>query len=129
MTSRAKSELAWAVHLDYEAFLRMRSRVEHPLREPSRRLVVAIRDGAITATTTIDVIQECAQGYPRRRPRATVAAHARRYATLLSPLLAPASTERDLSAGLRLFERHEGLDVRRLRFAELGSRKLDALLA
>jgi uncharacterized protein len=126
---------------------------EHPLREPSRRVLTAIRDGAVTATTTVDVIQEFAHGYARRRPRATAAAHARRYATLLSPLLA--ATERELGAGLRLFERHEQLDafdavlaataiehgaealvsadrafadVRRLKFAELGSRRLDDLL-
>jgi uncharacterized protein len=127
---------------------------EHPLREPSRRVLQAIGDGAVTATTTVDVIQEFVHGYARRRPRATAAAHARRYATLLEPLLAP--TERGLEAGLRLFERHERLDafdavlaatamehgaealvsadrafgeVRRLRFAELGSRRLDALLS
>ena len=126
---------------------------EHPLREPSRRVLMAIRDGAVTATTTVDVIREFAHGYARRRPRSTAAAHAQRYATLLSPLLSP--TERDLEAGLRLFERHERLDpfdavlaataiehgaaalvsadrafadVRRLRFAELGSSRLDALL-
>ncbi len=126
---------------------------EHPLREPSRRVLAAIRDGAVAATTTADVIQEFAHGYARRRPRATAAAHARRYATLLAPLLAP--TENDLIAGLRLFEKNERLDafdavlaatalahdaqalvsadrafenVRRLRFAELGSPQLEALL-
>lgn len=126
---------------------------EHPLREPSRRVVEAIRDGAVAATTTADVIQEFAHGHARRRPRGTAADHARRYATLLAPLLAP--TERELVAGLRLFERHERLDafdavlaatalehgaealvsadsafedVRGLRFVELGSPRLDALL-
>src|SRR2546422_121951 len=43
---------------------------EHPLRDPCRRMVAAILDGSITATTTIDVIQEFAHGYARRRPRA-----------------------------------------------------------
>jgi uncharacterized protein len=126
---------------------------EHPLREPSRRVLKAIGDGALAATTTVDVIQEFTHGYARRRPRAVAASHARRYVTLLEPLLTP--TERDLEAGLRLFERHDHLDafdavlaatalehgaealvsadrafadVRRLRFVELGSARLDELL-
>jgi predicted nucleic acid-binding protein len=82
---------------------------EHPLRDPSRHLVEAIRDGVVTATTTVDVIQEFAHGYARRRPRAVAAAHARRYATLLAPLLTPSET--DLDAGLRLFEDNERLDA------------------
>lgn len=126
---------------------------EHPLREPSRRVIEAIGEGALAATTTVDVIQEFAHGYARRRARTAAAAHARRYVTLLEPLLMP--TERDLDAGLRLFERHDGLDafdavlaatalehgaealvsgdrafedVRRLRFVELGSERFDELL-
>ena len=31
---------------------------EHPMREPSRRLVEAIAAGRIEATTTVEVIQE-----------------------------------------------------------------------
>jgi uncharacterized protein len=127
---------------------------EHPLREPSRQMVAAIRDGLVTATTTVDVIQEFAHGYARRRPRATAVAHARRYVTLLAPLLAP--TEGDLDAGLRLFQDQEGLDafdavlaataiahqaealvsgdrafaaLRRLPFVELGSQEFDRLIA
>lgn len=127
---------------------------EHPLREPSRRVIEAIGDGSLAATTTVDVIQEFAHGYARRRPRSVSAAHARRYVTLLEPLLMP--TERDLDAGLRLFERHDRLDtfdavlaatalehgaealvsgdrafedVRRLRFVELGSERFDDLLS
>jgi uncharacterized protein len=127
---------------------------DHPLREPSRRVVSAIGDGRIAATTTVDVIQEFAHAYARRRARSAAAAHARRYATLLSPLLSP--TERELAAGLRLFEQHERLDafdavlaataieneaealvsadrafstLRRLRYVELGSDSLERLLA
>jgi uncharacterized protein len=81
---------------------------EHPLRDPSRRMVAAIRDGSITATTTVDVIQEFAHGYARRRPRATAVQHALRYVTLLAPLLA--ASDRDLVAGLRLYREHERLD-------------------
>jgi predicted nucleic acid-binding protein len=127
---------------------------EHPLREPSRGLLAAIGEGTVTATTTVDVIQEFAHGYARRRPRETAAAHALRYATLLTPLLSP--TEDDLAAGLQLFEKQERLDafdavlaataiaheatalvsadrafesVRRLPYVELGSREFEALLA
>ena len=127
---------------------------EHPLREPSRRLLKALGEGTVTASTTVDVIQEFAHGYARRRPRADAAAQARRYATLLAPLLSP--TEADLAAGLQLFEKRERLDafdavlaattiaheakalvsadrafasVRRLPFVELGSPEFNALLA
>ncbi len=127
---------------------------EHPRREPSRRLLKALGEGTVTASTTVDVIQEFAHGYARRRPRADAAAQARRYATLLTPLLSP--TEADLKAGLQLFEKQERLDafdavlaataiaheakalvsadrafasVRRLPFAELGSPEFNALLA
>ena len=127
---------------------------EHPLREPSRRLIGAIGEGMVTASTTVDVIQEFAHGYARPRPRADAAAQARRYATLLAPLLSP--TEADLAAGLQLFEKQERLDafdavlaattiaheakalvsadrafasVRRLPFVELGSPEFNALLA
>ena len=127
---------------------------EHPLREPSRQVVAAIRDGLVTATTTVDVIQEFAHGYARRRPRATAVAYARRYVTLLAPLLAP--SERDLDAGLRLFQDQEGLDafdavlaataiahqaealvsgdrafaaLRKVRFVELGSQEFERLIA
>src|SRR6266446_2699032 len=82
---------------------------EHPLREPSRRLLKALGEGMVTASTTVDVIQEFAHGYARRRPRADAAAQARRYATLLAPLLSP--TEADLAAGLQLFEKQERLDA------------------
>ncbi len=72
-------------------------------------MVAAILDGSITATTTIDVIQEFAHGYARRRPRAVAVQHALRYATLLTPLLA--ATDRDLLTGLRLHKNHERLDA------------------
>jgi predicted nucleic acid-binding protein len=127
---------------------------EHPLREPSRRLVAALRDGTLAATTTVDVIQEFAHGFARRRSRADAARHARQYATLLAPLISP--TDADLNAGLALYEKHERLDafdavlaatavanradalvsadrafadVRSLRFVELGSAALDDLLS
>ncbi len=72
-------------------------------------MIAAIRDGALTATTTIDVIQEFAHAYARRRPRPTGVAHARRYLTLLAPLLSP--TYLELEQGLKLFADHERLDA------------------
>src|SRR3989442_12437646 len=43
---------------------------EHPAREPARRLFDAVGEGRLNATTTVDVIQEFAHVYSRRRPRA-----------------------------------------------------------
>lgn len=126
---------------------------EHPLRDPARRLVEAIGE-RLAATTTVDVIQEFAHVYARRRARRQAVSYARRYAALLAPLLSP--SESTLAAGLRFFERHEALDafdavlaaaameaeaealvsadrafagVRGLRFVELGSPELERLLA
>ena len=126
---------------------------EHPLREPARRMVGAVGEGRLVASTTVDVIQEFAQAFARRRPRGQAASYARRYATLFSPLLSP--SESALTAGLRLFARHERLDafdavlaataieagatalvsgdgafggIRGLRFVELGSAALERLL-
>jgi predicted nucleic acid-binding protein len=82
---------------------------EHPLREPTRRLMEAIGERGLAATTSVDVIQEFAHIYSRRRSRRLAAKYARGYATLLAPLLSP--TESVLEAGLRLFERHSGLDA------------------
>lgn len=126
---------------------------EHPLGEPSRRLIRAIGDGEVAATTSVPVIQEFAHVRARRRGRSDAHARALEFAELLAPLLPIAPS--DVEPALRLFERHEGLDafdaflataaiahgaealvsadrafaeVRRLRFAELGSRRLDALI-
>lgn len=80
---------------------------DHPLREPSRRLLAAVRDGKLAATTTVDVIQELVHVFSRRRSRALAVEHARRYAVALAPLLAAGQSE--LEHGLRLYERHEAL--------------------
>lgn len=81
----------------------------HPAREPSRRLVEAIRAGTVVATTTVQVMQEFAHVYSQRRPRAEASDLARRYRTLLTPLLV--STEDDVVGALTLFSRHERLDA------------------
>lgn len=79
----------------------------HPLREPSRRIVRAVRDGLLDARTTAEVIQEFAHVRSRRRSRQDAVELARRYATLLAPLLP--TTSDDLDDGLSLFQRHPEL--------------------
>ena len=80
---------------------------DHPLREPSARLLLAIGDGSVQATTTPEVIQEFAHVRARRVPRAEAVARARDFAQALSPLL-PVDEEA-LDRGLDLFARHERL--------------------
>jgi uncharacterized protein len=80
---------------------------EHPLQRPCRRLVRAIANGEVTATTTIEVIQEFTHVRARRRDRKDAADLARDYIELLSPLLV--ATEPDLREGLRLFEDTAGI--------------------
>lgn len=79
----------------------------HPLRDPALRLVDAIQSGAVAATTTVEVVQEFAHVFGRRRSRTEATAIARSWATLLSPLLSP--TRDDLDRGLSLFEVHPSL--------------------
>jgi predicted nucleic acid-binding protein len=80
---------------------------EHPLRAPCRRLIQAIADGALEATTTVEVIQELVHVRARRRGRQEAAATGRDCAELLSPLLSV--TREQLEKGLSLFERGERL--------------------
>jgi uncharacterized protein len=80
---------------------------DHPLSDPCRRVIEAIGDGRLRATTTAEVIQEFTHVRARRRDRGDAARHARAYAELLSPLIIVGEDE--LKAGLRLFEGHEDL--------------------
>jgi hypothetical protein len=80
---------------------------DHPLRDPCRELIAAISDGAIEATTTIEVIQEFVHVRARRRSRRDAAATGQDYAELLSPLLTV--TREHLRQGLALFERVDRL--------------------
>ena len=125
----------------------------HPLREPSRRLVRAVGDGGIAATTSVAVIQEFAHVRARGSGRSDARVRAAEFAELLAPLLPVIPS--DVEPALRLFERHPQLDafdaflaaaalahsaeavvsadrafgdVRGLRFVDLGSRRLDSLL-
>jgi len=80
---------------------------DHPFRKPCRELVNAIADGAIQATTSVEVIQEFVHVRARRRGREDAAAIGRDFAELLSPLL---SVSREhLMQGLASFERDERL--------------------
>ena len=79
----------------------------HPLKAPSARLIQAIREGSVRATTTVEVIQEFAHAFARRRDRRDGSRLGRAWATLLAPLI---STDReDLEQGLALYETHTSL--------------------
>jgi predicted nucleic acid-binding protein len=80
--------------------------VEHPLREPCRRLLRAHGDGRIEAATTIEVVQEFMHVRARRRSRTDAAALARHYMAALSLLVTRAE---DLDLGVTLFERQTAL--------------------
>ncbi len=75
----------------------------HPLREPCRDLISAIATGRLTATTTVEVLQEFTHVRARRRDREDAARLARDYLDLLAPLLLVG--EGDLQEGLRLYTR------------------------
>jgi predicted nucleic acid-binding protein len=80
---------------------------EHPLKEPSHRLVDAVGAGRMVGTTTVEVIQEFAFVVARRRSRVLAVRHARVYAELFSPLLVVRPD--GLEYGLALFETHPWL--------------------
>lgn len=80
---------------------------DHPLRAPAADVLRAIGAGEVAATTTVEVIQEFTHVRARRRGRADAVRLARDLATTLAPLTSV--TGEDLSAGLDLFARHEGL--------------------
>jgi uncharacterized protein len=79
----------------------------HPLRDPCRRLIEAIGDGQLSATTTIEVIQEFAHVRARRRDRRDAAKLAIDFIDLLGPLLL--LTEQHLREGLALWRRTDAL--------------------
>jgi predicted nucleic acid-binding protein len=79
----------------------------HPLRDPCRDLIEAIRQRTLEATTTVEVIQEFVHVRARRRGRADAARLGQDYVTLLSPLLSP--TGQDLATGIALFEHSQSL--------------------
>lgn len=80
---------------------------DHPLRSPARRIIAAIGDGRLAATTTPEVIQEFTHVRARRRGRADAVVLAQDLATLLTPLTTV--TADDLRRGLAVFERTDRL--------------------
>ena len=74
---------------------------DHPLRDPCRRLVEAISQGQVEASTTVEVVQEFVHVRARRRGRTDAAALGAAYADLLAPLLPV--TARDLQRGLGIY--------------------------
>ena len=80
---------------------------DHSLRDPCRRLISAVADARIEATTTAEVIQEFAHVRARRRDVVEAAALAGDYAELLSPLLVVAREQ--LDRGLSLFASVAGI--------------------
>jgi hypothetical protein len=76
---------------------------EHPYRDPCRELIEAVATGKVSATTTVEAIQEFVHVRARRRDRAEAAELGRDYASLLSPLVQAGGD--DLRDGLTLFER------------------------
>jgi uncharacterized protein len=80
---------------------------EHPLRDPSRRLISAVAERELQATTTVEAIQEFVHVRARRRGRADAVALGNDYSDLLSPLLTV--TGEHLRHGLSLFEHSEQL--------------------
>jgi len=80
---------------------------DHPLREPCRRLLEAVADGRLAATTTPEAIQEFVHVRARRRDRSDAVALGRAYADLLAPLLTVDAVV--LREGLELFRTNPGL--------------------
>ena len=80
---------------------------DHPLRQLSLRLIEAVRGGSIHATTTVEVIQEFAHAFARRRDRRDAGRLGCAWAALLAPLIS--TTREDLEHGLALWERHPTL--------------------
>lgn len=80
---------------------------DHPLRDPCRRLISAVADGGLEATTTAEVIQEFAHVRARRRDAIEAAARAGDYAELLSPLLTVGRGQ--LDRGLAIFAATPGI--------------------
>jgi predicted nucleic acid-binding protein len=80
---------------------------EHPLRRPSRRIVRAVEQGRVAATTTVEVVQEFVHVRSRRSERADAAALGRTWASLFSPLLD--TNEDDLALALDMYPRHPRL--------------------
>jgi uncharacterized protein len=101
--------------------------VEHPLREPCRRLLRAHAGGSIEATTTVEVIQEFVHVRARRRSHADAVNVARQYMAAFSLLATRAD---DLDLGLSIFEQQTVLGAFDCVLAAVAlNRKIDVLVS
>jgi predicted nucleic acid-binding protein len=82
--------------------------IQHPLRDPCRRVLAAQRAGAIDAAVTVEIIQEFTYARTRRYPRADAVAIARDCAASLRVLQATAA---DLDRGLDIFVAYPDLGM------------------
>lgn len=80
---------------------------DHPLRVPCRRIIDAVGDGRVQATTTVEVVQEFIHVHARRGRRADAITHARDYGRLLAPLRDVHAE--DLETALGLLATHPAL--------------------
>jgi predicted nucleic acid-binding protein len=80
---------------------------EHHLRPACRELIDLVRDGAVSASTTIEVIQEFAHVRARRHGRVEAATRSRELLVSLAPLTQTDTA--DHLEGLRIFEQTEQL--------------------
>jgi len=80
---------------------------DHVLRRPCRRLLEAVAEHDVAATTTPEVIQEFVHVRARRRDRSDAVGLGLDWASLLAPLVVV--DEAALAFGLRLYERTAGL--------------------
>ncbi len=103
--------------------------VDHPLRDPCRGVVERVGAGALTATTTVEVIQEFAHVRARRRSVGDAARLARGYIDLFAPLCSPDAD--DLRDGLRLFERDDSVGAfdAVLAATAINSERIEALVS
>lgn len=103
--------------------------VDHPLRQPCRRLVEAVGAGRLNAVTTVEVVQEFTHVRARRRGRAEAAERGAELAVLLAPLLRPDAD--DLRSGLELFGSNEGIGAfdAVLAATAMGDRRVEGLVS
>lgn len=78
---------------------------DHRLREPCRKVVDAIGDRHLHATTTVEVIQEFTHVFARRRSRHEATSAALNYVDLFTPLERP--SEDDLRIGLSIYRSND----------------------
>lgn len=100
---------------------------EHPLRDPCRRLMAAVRRGDVRASTTVEVVQEFLHVRGRRGDRTDAVELARAYVRLLAPL---ASTDEDvLNEALRLYDAAPALGSFDALLAAVALRHSDTLVS